>query len=93
MISELAVKYWEWIENMGWHNKTVLETMALIASEVGEAINECRGVEPTEAFGEKLADIALRVMDLSVCRNIDLEAEIVRKMEINRLRGTRGRRI
>lgn len=25
---------------MGWHNKTVLETLALIASEVGEAVNE-----------------------------------------------------
>lgn len=28
------------VERMGWHNKTVLEALALIASEVGEAVNE-----------------------------------------------------
>lgn len=58
-------QHYDWIERMCWHNNTVLEALALIASEVGEAVNECRGEAPTEAFGEELADIILRVADLA----------------------------
>ena len=92
-INELAAKHYEWVERMGWHNKTVLEALALIASEVGEAVNECRGEEPTKALGEELADIILRVVDLAQWQGIDLAAEIAAKMEKNEARGTRGRRI
>lgn len=76
---------------MGWHNKTVLESLALIASEVGEAVNECRGEHPTPALGEELADIVLRVADLAHQLGIDLGNEIDKKMHKNELRGTRGR--
>lgn len=92
-INEIAEKQYDWVERMGWHNKTVLEALALIASEVGEAVNECRGEKPTEAFGEELADIILRIADLAQWQGIDLAAQITRKMEINEQRGTRGRRI
>lgn len=92
-INELAAKHYEWVERMGWHNKTVLEALALIASEVGEAVNECRGEEPTKALGEELADIILRVVDLAQWQGIDLATEIAAKMEKNEARGTRGRRI
>jgi len=76
---------------MGWHNKTPLEALALVASEVGEAINECRGLEPSPEFGEELADIILRVLDLAHWQNIDIEKEIKLKMKKNDLRGNRGR--
>jgi NTP pyrophosphatase (non-canonical NTP hydrolase) len=92
-INELCARQYDWVERMGWHNKTVLEALALIASEVGEAVNECRGEAPTEAFGEELADILLRTFDLAQWQGIDLEAAILRKMAINEQRGTRGRRI
>ncbi|KDR41573.1 MazG nucleotide pyrophosphohydrolase domain-containing protein [Caballeronia glathei] len=92
-IGEMCDRQYDWVERMGWHNKTVLEALALIASEVGEAVNECRGDKPTDAFGEELADIILRVADLAKWQEIDLESEIVRKMAINEHRGTRGRRI
>jgi NTP pyrophosphatase (non-canonical NTP hydrolase) len=92
-INELCARQYDWVERMGWHNKTVLEALALIASEVGEAVNECRGEAPTEAFGEELADILLRTFDLARWQGIDLEAAILRKMAINEQRGTRGRRI
>lgn len=92
-INELCARQYDWVERMGWHNKTVLEALALIASEVGEAVNECRGEAPTEAFGEELADILLRTFDLAQWQGIDLEAAILRKMTINEQRGTRGRRI
>lgn len=92
-INELAAKQYDWVERMGWHNKTVLEALALIASEVGEAVNECRGEAPTPEFGSELVDIILRVVDLAHWQHIDLESEIAKKMAINEQRGTRGRRI
>jgi len=92
-INELAAKHYDWVERMGWHNKTVLEALALIASEVGEAVNECRGDTPTPEFGTELADIILRVLDLAEWQGVDLEATISAKMELNEARGTRGRRI
>lgn len=92
-INELAAKQYDWVERMGWHNKTVLEALALIASEVGEAVNECRGDKPSSEFGTELADIILRVVDLAHWQGIDLSATIKNKMRINEDRGTRGRRI
>lgn len=83
----------DWVESVGWHNKTVLEALALIASEVGEAVNECRGDKPSEHFGEELADIVLRVADLAEWQGIDLQKKILDKMAINAMRGTRGRKI
>jgi len=39
-INEMCEKQYDWVERMGWHNGTPLEKLALIASEVGEAIDE-----------------------------------------------------
>lgn len=92
-INTIAARQYAWVERMGWHNKTVLEALALIASEVGEAVNECRGEKPTEALGEELADIILRVADLAQCQGIDLASAIKSKMDVNEKRGTRGRSV
>lgn len=92
-INELAKEQFEWVEAMGWHNKTVLEMLALVASEVGEAINECRHEDPTDNFKDELADIILRTIDIAETQNIDIYQAIIDKMNINRHRGTRGRRV
>ncbi len=92
-INEIAEKQFDWVERMGWHNKTVLESLALVASEVGEAVNECRGETPTAEFATELADIILRVADLAHWQGVDLSAVIAEKMQINEYRGTRGRRV
>lgn len=92
-VAAIAARQHDWVERMGWHNKTVLEALALIASEIGEAVNECRGEQPTPAFGSELVDIILRTLDLAVWQNVDIETEIASKMAINEARGTRGRRI
>ena len=92
-LNEIATKHNEWVERMGWHNKTVLEALALIASEVGEAVNECRGEAPTEKFGTELADIIVRTLDLMVWHGINPEETILAKMAKNEANGTRGRRI
>tara|TARA_R100001377_G_C3103376_1_gene79972 strand:+ start:169 stop:453 length:285 start_codon:yes stop_codon:yes gene_type:complete len=90
-INQIAELNYEWVERMGWHNKTTLEALALVASEVGEAINECRGEEPSEDFAEELADIVLRVLDIAHWHSIDIEQELLNKMKKNEQRGTRGR--
>ena len=91
-IHAIAKRHHKWVDEMGWHNKTVLENLALVASEVGEAVNECRGAEPTAKFGEELADIVLRTMDLAVIQGVDLQDEILKKMAKNNANGTRGRK-
>ncbi|GLX83263.1 MazG nucleotide pyrophosphohydrolase domain-containing protein [Thalassotalea eurytherma] len=90
-INEIARQNFQWVEEMGWHNKTVLEALALVASEVGEAINECRQQEPSPEFAEELADIVLRVLDIAHWQGIDMEKTILEKMEKNQSRGARGR--
>ena len=90
-INDIAEQNYLWVEKMGWHNKTPLEALALVSSEVGEAINECRGEKPSDAFGEELADIILRVLDIAHWQEIDIEDKIKQKMLKNESRGTRGR--
>jgi NTP pyrophosphatase (non-canonical NTP hydrolase) len=75
-LNRIAHRQFDWVERMGWHNKTVLEALALIASEVGEAAEECFDGKPSDAFGEELADIILRTADLAVLEKIDLETVV-----------------
>lgn len=76
-LNELAKKQYQWVEDMNWHNKTVLEALALISSEVGEAAYEYLDEQPTDHFGEELADIMLRSLDLACWQNVDLNKEIL----------------
>ncbi|MEO7065365.1 MAG: MazG nucleotide pyrophosphohydrolase domain-containing protein [Rhodanobacter sp.] len=90
-LKEIAEKQHDWLTRMGWTKNTVLEDLALVASEVGEAVNECRGEEPTDALPSELADIVLRTVGLARKRGIDIEAAVLAKMAVNEARGTRGR--
>ncbi len=75
-INKTAKEVYDWVESFGWHNKTPLECLALIGSEVGEAVNECRDVRPTYKLGAELGDICIRTFDFAVEQGIDLEAGI-----------------
>lgn len=91
-INAIAKTHYEWVDEMGWHGKaTPLESLALVASEVGEAVNECRYEKPTDKLGSELADIILRVLDLSIVLDINIETEILNKIEANKKRGNKGR--
>ena len=90
-LNDIADKHFQWVESMGWHNKSPLEYIALIASEIGEAANECRGHVPTDKLGSELADIILRTIDLALIQGIDIEEAILSKMQKNNINGTRGR--
>ncbi len=61
------------------------EKLALIHSEVSEALEELRKPD-SPGIGEELADVVIRVMDLAEYLGINLELEIAQKMERNKLR-------
>lgn len=82
-LDDLQKKQWHWVEEQGWHNKTRLECLALITSEVGEAVNEARGENVKEAYYLELADIGLRLIDLAEEEGISLQEYMEKKMEIN----------
>ena len=91
-ISEIAKQHHEWVVSMGWgSNTTILEKLMLVVSECGEAANECRGEKPTDKFGSELANIILRTLSLAENEGLDIEKEIMLKMESNKLKGTKGR--
>lgn len=91
-LTNVAKLHYDWVESMGWHNSsTNLEKLALIASEIGEAVNECRGTEPTENLKYELADIMLRVIDLQMLLGYDIELNLKHKVYKNILRGNKNR--
>jgi len=83
-IKKAAEEHSEWVNKQDWQKTTVLEKLALIGSEVGEAVNECRGNSPTGEFQHEIADIVLRVFHLAETENIDIEKAIEGKMERNK---------
>lgn len=63
----------KFLKRMGWWRvKTPLESLALVAGEIGEAANECRGERPTEHFREEIADIVLRCFGIAAEEGFDL---------------------
>ncbi|KVP98145.1 hypothetical protein WJ96_06120 [Burkholderia ubonensis] len=77
-LNAISDKHYDWVERMGWHNKTVLESLALIASEIGEAAGECIGEIHLPRFGEELADIVLRCTDLAKTEGVNLNEQVAR---------------
>lgn len=82
--NQFAAVHFNWVESMGWHNKTKIEALALTISEIGEAMNECRRDKPTNLFGDELADVILRLMDYLTWSNVDIDRLLLscKKIEI-----------
>ncbi len=60
-LAQFADEHYKWIEFVGWAgNRTQIENLGRIGSEIGELINECRGEDAlSENFDEELADVIL----------------------------------
>lgn len=65
-----------------------LEKIALIHSEVSEAMEAYRrkNMDGDDGFAEELADAVIRILHLAGIYKIDLEKEILKKMEKNKNR-------
>lgn len=91
-LATITDRHVAWLQRMGWvGNLTPLEMLALITSEVGEAVQECRGAQPTAKLPSELADIILRTLALAREQGYDMDAAIAAKMEANEARGSNGR--
>ncbi|MBK3780139.1 hypothetical protein G3A43_07700 [Paraburkholderia aspalathi] len=87
-LNELAIRHHAWVERMGWHNTSVLESLGLIGTEIAEADEEVFAFldaarRHTSKLGEEMADILLRMMDLSVDKGFDLTAAADRAGEVS----------
>jgi len=72
----------------GWYQgntRGVPELLCLIHSEVSEALEAYRNRD-VPGFAEELADVAIRLLDMCEYMAIDLEPEISKKHEKNKLR-------
>lgn len=72
LINKIAKAHFDWVESKSWHNKSPLESIALIGSEIGEAVQEVFNKNDSLRDLE-IADIYLRCIDLAVENNIDLD--------------------
>ena len=75
--NKYAKAHFDWVEEMGWHNKPLLGTIAMIGSEIGEVAAEV--LEPLityDKLGEELADVCLRIIDLMHSYGIDIDASV-----------------
>ncbi len=66
----------------------VLEKFALIHSEISEAMEAYRrkNMDGKDGFAEELADAVIRILHLAGIYKIDLEKEILKKLENNKNR-------
>ena len=66
-------------------NNAISTRLMLVVSELGEALEALRK-DDGDNFAEELADVVIRVCDLAGGLSIDLETEILQKMERNEKR-------
>ena len=91
LLKNLMYKVHECARNKGWweDSRPMIISLALITSEVGEAIEACRDDKRSEkipAFSqieEELADIIIRVLDVAQYEKLRLSEAILAKHKYN----------
>jgi len=86
-INELTKEAHETALEKGWwdEERSTTECLALVTCEISEAIEELRKGN-YKKFNEELADVYIRLGDLCGHLGIDIEKEIIKKMEFNKTR-------
>lgn len=83
-INEYAHYIGQWREGKGfvtsWDNMPM--KLLLVVTEIAEATEDYRH-DNREHFAEEVADAFIRLMDITDALGIDIETEIIRKMEAN----------
>lgn len=77
-VNDLAAHHYFWVEQMGWHNKSNMESLALISCGISKAVDEAPDDVLSLKFPEKLVNIVLRLFDLAQMHGINLDARISR---------------
>jgi len=62
------------------------ELIALMHSELSEALEAMRNHGKKEELAEELADCCIRIFDYCGSRNIDLESSLLKKIDYNKTR-------
>jgi NTP pyrophosphatase (non-canonical NTP hydrolase) len=68
----------------GFNTTNIEQEFCYLYGEVGEAYEAYYKQKPT--FPEELADVAIFLLGIAEIKGIDLEAEITKKVEINKTR-------
>lgn len=86
-INDYAHYISQWREGKGfvtsWENMPM--KLLLVHTEISEAAEDYRH-DNREHFAEEIADTFIRLMDITDALGIDIEAEIIKKMEKNKAR-------
>ena len=87
VLNEAKDEITRWREKKGfvtsWENMP--EKLMLVVTEVSEAMEAYR-IGDRENFNEEIADTFIRLLDICGAINMDIEEEIIHKMQVNEKR-------
>lgn len=94
-ISELTARMHELVKSKGWYEtnskrpqtpRNLAVSLSIEAAEILEHFQFGEEVKDKEELGSELADVTLYLLQLASVSEIDLEAVVLKKIEVNKAR-------